>query len=164
MPKKEWNEPPIWSLFWKLTSRIWLATELAHDNVKPAYTYTSTITLRAQNKRVSSSAFYNTAPRPLVFTLRTAWVLWGWAIYDGIKGRKGVKGSVCQGCVVDWAPAELQNDPTNGGVISTSLPIKLLSLASPCGLNQKGGCVREERTLWRSQSGQAQLGLSCKAS
>ncbi len=29
--------------------------------------------------------------------------------------------------------------------------------------NRKGGCVCEERTLRRSQTGQAQLGLSCKA-
>ncbi len=47
---------------------------------------------------------------------------------------------------------DLQNGPTNGSVISTLLPTKLLSLASPArqlDLNQKGRC--EERPLWRSQ-------------
>ncbi len=58
-----------------------------------------------------------------------------------------VKGSARQGWVVDLAPADLQNDPTNGGVVSTLLPIKLQSLASP------GGC--EEWMLQRSQTGQA---------
>ncbi len=78
----------------------------------------------------------------------------------------GVNGSVCQGWVADCAPAALQKGQ-NGGVVSTPLLIKLLSLASPsCRLdsNQKGGCVCEERTLRSSQTGQAQLGLSCKAS
>ncbi len=46
------------------------------------------------------------------------------------------------------APAGLQKGP-NGGVVSIPLPINLLSLA----------CVCEER----SQTGQAQFGLSCKA-
>ncbi len=55
--------------------------------------------------------------------------------------------------------------PGVGSRLST-LPIKLLSLTSPSrhlDSNQKGGCVREERTLRRSQTGQAQFGLSCKA-
>ncbi len=42
----------------------------------------------------------------------------------------GVEGSVRQGCAVDWTPTDLQNGPTNGGVVSTHLSIKLLSLAS----------------------------------
>ncbi len=45
--------------------------------------------------------------------------------------RVGVRGSARQGWVVDYAPTNLQNCPTNGGIISTPLPIKLLSLASP---------------------------------
>ncbi len=48
----------------------------------------------------------------------------------------GVKGWTCQGWEVDWAPANLRNCPTNCGVISTPLPIKFLSLASP-GLKPK---------------------------
>ncbi len=43
----------------------------------------------------------------------------------------GVKGSARQGWAVDLAPTGLQNSPTRGGVVSTPLPIKLLSLASP---------------------------------
>ncbi len=43
----------------------------------------------------------------------------------------GVKESICQGWVVDLAPTNLQKNPTNGGVVSTTpLPVKLLSLAS----------------------------------
>ncbi len=41
----------------------------------------------------------------------------------------GINGLVCQGWVVDQAPIDLQNDPINGGVVST--PLKLLSLESP---------------------------------
>ncbi len=77
-----------------------------------------------------------------------------------------VKRSVCQGWVVDCAPAALQKGP-NGGVVSTPLMIKLLFLASPSrhlNSNRKGGCVCEEWTLRCSQTEQAQLGLSCKAS
>ncbi len=80
-----------------------------------------------------------------------------------LQTARSVKGSVCQGLVVDWAPTVLQNGP-KGSVVSTPLPIKLLILASPSDSNLKVGCVREERTLWLSQSGQAQLGLSCEAS
>ncbi len=43
----------------------------------------------------------------------------------------GVEGSARQDWVVDWAPTDLQHRLTNGGVISTPLPIKLLSFASP---------------------------------
>ncbi len=45
-------------------------------------------------------------------------------------GSKGVKGSAHQGWAVDGAPAGLQNDPPNGGVVSTLLSIKLISLES----------------------------------
>ncbi len=87
-------------------------------------------------------------------------------VYDKwIPCGLGVKGSVYQGWVVDWTPTVLQKGP-NGGVVNTPLPIKLLSLAPPSrhlDENRKGGCVREERTLPRSQTGQAQPGLSCKA-
>ncbi len=48
----------------------------------------------------------------------------------------GVSGSVCRGWAVDLAPTDLQSVPTNGGVVSTPLPSKLLSLASP-GLKLK---------------------------
>ncbi len=41
------------------------------------------------------------------------------------------KGSAHQGWVVGEAHTDLQNGPTNGGVISTRLPTKFLSLASP---------------------------------
>ncbi len=77
-----------------------------------------------------------------------------------------VKGPVCQGWVVDWAPTAPQKG-ANGGIVSTPLPIKLLSLASPprhLDSNRKGGCVCEERTVRRYQTRQAQPGLSCKAS
>ncbi len=42
----------------------------------------------------------------------------------------GVKGSVRLGWVVDEAPTNLRNGPTNDGAVSTPLPIKLLSLAT----------------------------------
>ncbi len=42
----------------------------------------------------------------------------------------GVKGSICQRWAADWALTALQKSP-NGGVISTPMPIKLISLASP---------------------------------
>ncbi len=42
-----------------------------------------------------------------------------------------VKGSARQGWVVYSAPTDLQNGPTNGGVVGTPLPIKFLSLESP---------------------------------
>ncbi len=72
----------------------------------------------------------------------------------------GVNESVCQDWEVDSAPNDLLlNDPTNGGVVSTPLSTKPLSLN---GLKPKGSMC-EERTLRRSQTGQAQLGLSCKA-
>ncbi len=64
-------------------------------------------------------------------------------------------GSARQGWVVESAPTDPGNSPTNGGVISTHLPIKLLSLASPSrhlDLNQNG--KREERMLRRSQTEQ----------
>ncbi len=48
----------------------------------------------------------------------------------------GVKGPACQGWVLDWEPTDLQHRPTNGGIVNTPLPIKLLSLASP-GLKPK---------------------------
>ncbi len=60
----------------------------------------------------------------------------------------GVNGSVCQDWVVDR-----RNGPTHGGLVSTPLPRKLLSLAPP-RLKPKGR-VCEERTLRRSQTGQA---------
>ncbi len=53
----------------------------------------------------------------------------------------GVKGSSRKDWVVDLAPTDLQNGPANGGVISTPLPIKLLSLApqaAPVLSNQTG--------------------------
>ncbi len=52
--------------------------------------------------------------------------------------------AACQGCAVDWAPTDTQNAPTNGSVVTTPLPIKLLSLASP-GLKPKG-------RVWRSDA------------
>ncbi len=76
------------------------------------------------------------------------------------------QGSVYQGWVVDWAPTALQKGLCSG-VVSTPLPIKLLSLASLSrhqDSNRKGGCLCEEQTLRSSQTGQAQLGLSCKGS
>ncbi len=76
----------------------------------------------------------------------------------------GVSGSTCQDWAVDLAHADLQSGSANGGVVSASLPIKHLTLAPlsrHLDLNKKGGC--EERTLRRSQTGQAQLGLSCEA-
>ncbi len=57
--------------------------------------------------------------------------------------------------------------PAKGSVVSTPQPIKLLSLAFSSrhlDSNQTGGCVCEERTLRRSQTGLALLGLNCKAS
>ncbi len=39
------------------------------------------------------------------------------------------KGSARQGWVVDWAPTDLQNGPTNSGVVNTPLAIKLMFLA-----------------------------------
>ncbi len=48
----------------------------------------------------------------------------------------------------------------------TPLSIKLLFLASPSrqlDLNRNEACVCEERTLRRSQTRQAQRGLTCKA-
>ncbi len=68
-----------------------------------------------------------------------------------------VKGSARQGWVVDLAPADLQNDPTNGGVISPYLPIKLLSLASPSSHLEgvKSGCSNALKP--------GRLGLNCKA-
>ncbi len=66
----------------------------------------------------------------------------------------GVKGSVCQGWVADCALATLQKGP-NDSVVSTPLPIKLLSLASSSrhlDSNQKGGCVCDERTPWVSST------------
>ncbi len=76
----------------------------------------------------------------------------------------GVKGSARQGSVVDKVPTHLQNCPINGGVISTPLPIKIISLASPSrhlGSNKKGGC--EERTLMPSQTEQAWVELLVSA-
>ncbi len=55
----------------------------------------------------------------------------------------------------------------NGEVVSRPLPTKLLytaSLSRHLDYNQKGECVCEERTLGRSQTGQAQLGFNFKAS
>ncbi len=37
----------------------------------------------------------------------------------------GVKGSECEGWAIDCAPTGLQNGPTNGGIVSTPLPIRL---------------------------------------
>ncbi len=45
---------------------------------------------------------------------------------------QGIKWSVCQGLVVDWPPANLQKIP-KGGVVSTPLPIKHLTIAFSCG-------------------------------
>ncbi len=56
----------------------------------------------------------------------------------------GVSGSVCQGWVVELEPTELQNGPTNGGVVSTPLPIKLSFLASWIKTERKG--VKSGRT------------------
>ncbi len=73
-----------------------------------------------------------------------------------------VKGSVCQEWVVYWSPTDLQNGPI-GGIVSTPLPIKLLSLASsPHRLDsiQKGGCVKSGRSGIRKPD---KLGLSCKS-
>ncbi len=78
---------------------------------------------------------------------------------------KGAKVSAWQSWVVHWAPTALQKGP-NDGAVSTPLPIKLLTLASPSphlDSNRKGRCVSEERTLRNSQTGKAQLSLSCKA-
>ncbi len=64
--------------------------------------------------------------------------------------------------VVDWAPTDIQSGPSNGGVISTPLPTKLLSPASPSrhlDSNLKGVCVLEERMLRCSQTVQARLEL-----
>ncbi len=52
----------------------------------------------------------------------------------------------------------------NGGVVSTPLLIKLISLVSSSrhlDSNRKGGCACEEWPLRRSQTEQAQLGLIC---
>ncbi len=54
----------------------------------------------------------------------------------------GVKGSARQGWVVDWAPTDLENGPTKGGVGTKPLSIKLLSLASPSRHREEG---REHR-------------------
>ncbi len=65
-----------------------------------------------------------------------------------------------QGCRVNWGPTGQQNGPTNGGVVSTSLSIKLLSLMFPLrylDYSQKGGC--EEQTPRCSLTGQAWLEL-----
>ncbi len=59
---------------------------------------------------------------------------------------RSVKGSVCQGWVIDWPPAALQKGP-NGGVVSTPLPVKLLSLAFPSrhlDSTKQFKCQREE--------------------
>ncbi len=72
--------------------------------------------------------------------------------YSGV----GVKESARLGWVVDSAPTDLQIGPTNGGVISTTLPIKLPSLASP--LRPKGR-VCEEQMLRCSQIRQAWFDL-----
>ncbi len=55
----------------------------------------------------------------------------------GYVDDMGVNGSVCQDWVVDWAPTDIQNGRINGGIVTTPLPINLLSLASP-GLKPKG--------------------------
>ncbi len=81
------------------------------------------------------------------------------------ENPQGVKGSVCQGWVVDWANTALEQGQ-KGGVVSTPLPIKLLSLASPSRYldsKRKGGFEFEEWMLQCSRTGQAQHGLSCKA-
>ncbi len=64
---------------------------------------------------------------------------------------KGVKGSARQGWIVDSAPANLQNGPTNG--TPQSIKLSLGSQSRHLDFNQKGGC--EERMLRRSQTGQA---------
>ncbi len=56
------------------------------------------------------------------------WVHKRWR--DSIRNMN-IKGSARQGWMVDWATTDLQNGSTNGDVICTPLPIKLLSLVSP---------------------------------
>ncbi len=66
-----------------------------------------------------------------------------WDNWSKSQLKVDIKGSVCQDWVVDWAPAALQKG-LKGGVVSTPLPIKLLSLVPPSrhlDSNQKGGCV-----------------------
>ncbi len=58
-------------------------------------------------------------------------------------GAKQSNSSARQGWIVDWAPTGLQNGPTNGGVVTTPLPIKLLPLASP-GLKLEGKVWRAD--------------------
>ncbi len=72
---------------------------------------------------------------------------------------KGVKGSVCQDWLADWAPAYLHKSP-HGGVVSIPLPIKLLSLTSPSRhlhSNQNGGCVQTPALSNRTSSNWLEL-------
>ncbi len=66
---------------------------------------------------------------------------------EGFPPFEGPGISLRQGWVVDWAPSDLRSGPTNGCIISTPLPIKLLSLASPSrhlDLNQMGKDVKSK--------------------
>ncbi len=71
------------------------------------------------------------------------------------------KRSARQGWVVDWAPTDLQNGPTNGGVIRLPLPIKL-----PCTPVASLGFKPKGRVCVKSGCSGAlkpvKLGLSCK--
>ncbi len=71
----------------------------------------------------------------------------GWFIASHKWVGLSVEGSARQGWMVDWAPTDLQNGPTNGGVINIPLLIKLLSTIESPGLKPKGRVC-----MWRADA------------
>ncbi len=66
----------------------------------------------------------------------------------------GVNESVCQGRVVDHAPTDLQNGPTNGGVVSTrsakQTPIPCVSWIK----TKRDGALENTSLAWLEQQNQ----------
>ncbi len=79
------------------------------------------------------------------------------------KGRQGARGLVRQGWVVDWAPTDLQNGPTDGGVSahlcrSNSYPLRPHRVTWI--KTKREGVWRADAPVLSNRT--SKLGLSCK--